>query len=136
MLARSFAVAPDTSQPAPFSDVPSGAAGYGEIQALTDAGALQGCTATTFCPDGPIDRESLAWALAVLAGISGSPGPAQFGDIASLDPARAGAINALAAAGDVDGCAPDSFCPAAPATRAVGAAWMVRTAKIPPAPGL
>jgi hypothetical protein len=132
--ARAFGVAPDPAGPALFDDLAPGDAGYGEVQALAKAGALPGCTATSFCPGAPIARKDLAALLYALSAPPAAPGGA-FADLAPGDPAT-GAIEALAKLERVDGCGPSQFCPAKAATRAVGAAWIVRSAGVAPAPSL
>ena len=136
LLAGAFGLAPDESEPALFGDVPAAAGGYGAIQALAKRGALGGCTASAFCPAEPIRRDALAVALAALSGTGAAGGTGAFGDLGGLDPATAAAIEALARSARIDGCGPGAFCPAEPALRAAGAAWIVRTAGIPPAPPL
>lgn len=132
--ARAFGIAPDPAGPQIFDDIAPGAPGYGEIQALAKLGALAGCSATSFCPAAPIDRRALA---VVLAALSHPPPatPGAFTDLDPTDPASA-AVEALAALARVEGCGAGAFCPAAPATRSDGAAWIVRSSLLEPAPGL
>ena len=136
LLGRAFGVTPSDTPPARFTDVPVGASGYGMIQALALRGALAGCTATTFCPDQAVRRDDLAHALAVLAGATPGPGASSFDDLGGIDPSTAALIEALARTQRVDACMARAFCPAAPALRAPGAAWIVRSAGVPAAPPL
>jgi hypothetical protein len=136
LLARAFAVPADTSTPPRFDDVPASDPGLGAIQALAQAGVLPGCGPTTFCPADPIRRDALAVALARLAGIAAVAGATQFTDLGGLDPGAADLVETLARVAYVEACAASRFCPADPARRAPGAAWIVRTARVPAVPPL
>jgi hypothetical protein len=133
-LARAFGIALDAGGPALFGDLAPGAAGYGEAQALAKLGALAGCTPSSFCPKDAITRGDLAAALDVLSKPPAGPAGA-FGDLPAGEP-RTAAIEALAALGRVDGCGPGAFCRGDAAKRGDGAAWIVRSAMVPPAPKL
>ncbi len=134
LLAKAFGVAPDTGSPPLFTDVAATDSAFGAIQGLAKAGVITGCTASTFCPTASIDRQALALALAKLS----NPPPGSsgvFSDLPSGDAATT-AIEALAGLQRVDACATGQFCPNDPATRSTGAAWIVRSANVPPAPHL
>jgi hypothetical protein len=134
LAARAFGVSPEPAGPAIFDDLASGDPGFGEVQALAKMGAIAGCSATSFCPNAAIERRALAATLAKLS--APPPGPAGvFGDLDPADPATA-SIEALAALSRVDGCGGGLFCPTAPAPRGAGAAWIVRSANVAPAPSL
>lgn len=50
-----------TYNPTPyFTDVPSGAFGFKWIQKMKDLGITSGCTATTYCPSGTVNRDQMA----------------------------------------------------------------------------
>jgi S-layer homology domain len=50
----------DAPTSASFTDVPSNAQFFAEIEAMKAAGITAGCTATTFCPDSNVTRRQMA----------------------------------------------------------------------------
>jgi hypothetical protein len=130
LLDRAFGL--QAAQPGAFSDVPVDHPAAASIAAATAAGALQACAPSKFCPADPVTRGDLARALAALLDVDAGGGPAPFGDLGGV--AGADAIQTLGSVGHVDACAAGAFCPDDPATRAAGAAWIVRASALPPAP--
>lgn len=63
---RAIAPAPATAS---FTDVPTTAQFFREIEALAKSGITQGCTATTFCPDATVTRRQMAAFLARAMGL-------------------------------------------------------------------
>lgn len=55
---------------ATFTDVPTSAQFFREIEALANSGITSGCTATTFCPDTPVTRRQMAAFLSRALGLS------------------------------------------------------------------
>lgn len=104
-----------------FVDVP----GTSVVNALVDAGVVNGCTSERFCPNRHVTRAQLASmlvrALPDLQSVDGK----RFTD---LPPGyvHTGAINALADAGVTKGCRPDRFCPTDKVTREQLASFVVR----------
>jgi S-layer homology domain len=45
---------------ASFTDVPTNAQFFAEIEAMKESGITAGCTATTFCPDANVTRRQMA----------------------------------------------------------------------------
>ena len=52
-----------------FTDVPTNAQFFREVEALAESGITLGCTATTFCPDAPLTRRQMAAFLARALGL-------------------------------------------------------------------
>jgi hypothetical protein len=63
---RAIAPAPATAS---FTDVPTTAQFFREVEALAASGITQGCTATTFCPDATVTRRQMAAFLARAMGL-------------------------------------------------------------------
>ena len=93
------------------------------INVLAEAGIASGCADGRYCAEEVVTRAQVATLLARTFDLPPGP-PAVFTDTVGL--AHAEAINALAAAGITEGCAPDHYCPAAPVTRAQMAALLIR----------
>ena len=87
------------------------------------AGLTKGCTATRFCPTKIVTRAQMA---SFLARALNPPATGEdfFGDDAGMTYERA--INRLAAAGVVSGCAEGSYCPRGSVTREQMAAFLYR----------
>jgi hypothetical protein len=78
------------------------------INALAEAGITAGCTSDSFCPNDRVTKAQLASFL--LRALELAPSSADaFPD--DLDSLHDGAINALYAAGIVEGCTATSYCP-------------------------
>ncbi|MGH8958735.1 MAG: PQQ-dependent sugar dehydrogenase [Acidimicrobiia bacterium] len=111
-----------------FEDVPVDHPFYDEINWLWLQRITLGCTAETFCPQGPVTRGEmavfLARALALLPAPSG-----QFADTAESP--YEWAISSLAAVGITQGCAVDHYCPDDPVTREQMASFLVRAFLFP-----
>lgn len=102
-----------------FTDV----SGTSEINALAEAGIVNGCRPRRFCPDRAVSRAQLA---AMFAGALDLPaGGDRFTDLPDGYVHRA-AINALAGASVTRGCASGRFCPTRRVTRAQLASFVVR----------
>ncbi len=121
-----------------FVDVPAGHWGEAAAEALAAAGITRGCQADppAFCPGCGVKRRDAAVMLARAMGLAErAPGRATFADV-PLDSPGAGAIEALAEAGFIAGCAenPRRYCPDDLVTRGVAAVLVARTAGLPDAP--
>jgi hypothetical protein len=98
-----------------FDDVPLGHFAYAHVEALVAASITSGCGPRTFCPDAVVTRGQLAVFLATALALPPSSDPARFTDVPS--PPLSGLVDAVAAAGLMDPCGADTFCPNDPATR-------------------
>ena len=147
-----------------FWDVHRDEDGYAEIQSLRAALITTGCDAAPprFCPNDPLTRpaavallsrafgidalkaqaaipgtsdpvrrDELAEGLATLLGAPKSPSSGLFSDVTD---ASAPAIESVARALVVDGCAAAKFCPGDPATRVTAARWIAHAIRVAPAP--
>lgn len=106
------------------------------IEQLAAAGVTSGCgppEERTFCPGEPVNRGELS---AFLAGVLDLPttGVSGFDDV-DPDGPFAGPTRRLAAAGIVQGCTEDRFCPVQEVTRAQMAAFLARALEPPDAEG-
>lgn len=94
-----------------------------DINALAAAGITVGCTSTTFCPDGLLDRADLAALIAralELPFVEGDSFTDDDGTTHERD------IERLAAAGITYGCSSTRFCPSATVSRDQMAAFLQR----------
>lgn len=117
-----------------FADVnPQGTHGPA-IEALVDAGVLQGCTAERYCPGASLPRGDLAVAIAAALELptAAQLQDAPFPDVPVSDP-RAGAIAAVDAAGVLHGYTDGSFGPEEALSRAQLASVLVRGFQVPDA---
>jgi len=92
-----------------FTDVPYGAPGFPEIQALADDRITTGCGGGRFCPADLLHRRDAAILVARAFALADATGAA-FGDVPAND-AGYGAISALVARGAIAGCTATTFCP-------------------------
>lgn len=119
---------PPPSSPSSYSDVPSDHWAHRIVEELRERGALYGCAAGQFCPNDPISRADLAYAIAKLNGQSyGAPSSPTFSDVGSGHWGYA-AIEEVAGLGVITGCGGGKFCPDESVSRAAGAVF-VRRAK-------
>lgn len=107
-----------------FGDVPLGSTHSAAVASLVSTGITQGCAPGRFCPAQRVTRAQLATFLARALELPARP-PTAFRDVASSHP-HAGAIGALSAAGVVNGCARDRFCPDQTVSRAQMASLLTR----------
>lgn len=115
---------------ATFADVPPTHAAFGEVEAGVDAGWWTGCGGDRFCPGAPLTRAAMTVVIdRVLAPRSVAP-TTQYADVPATHWA-AGAVARLTAAGVIEGCGDDRFCPDAALTRAELAALLARTTRAP-----
>lgn len=100
-----------------------------EIIWLAEAGVITGCAPGFYCPNDVIRREQMA---AFMDRALDLPGTTE--DFFDDDDGRPleGAINRVAAAGIVTGCADRAFCPTGRVIRAEMAAFLVRGFELPP----
>ncbi len=63
---RQISAAPGSAR---FTDVPTNAQLFREVEALAESGITLGCTPTTFCPDAPLTRRQMAAFLARALGL-------------------------------------------------------------------
>lgn len=94
-----------------------------DINALAQWEITKGCAAGVFCPDGNVTRGEMAAFLVRALDLPASTSDSFSDDQASIFAAD---INALAAAGITQGCAPGLFCPNSLVTRAQMASFIVR----------
>lgn len=87
-----------------------------DIDWLAELGIFTGCAENSFCPDRIVTRAQLASLLARALRLPESALDAYPDD---ADSSHESAINAVAAAGLIEGCNSKRFCPQAPATRDV-----------------
>ena len=87
-----------------------------DIDWLAELGVISGCDDSSFCPDGFVTRGQLASLLSRALSLPAIDDDAFADDIGST---HEQAIDAVAAAGLIDGCDTKHFCPTAPATRDV-----------------
>ena len=116
----------------PFADMPPGSPGHDEAIALLDEGIVSGCRTEPqrmFCPHCTLTRGQAASIVAQAVGLDLSTPPPEptFDDVppeSTLYPA----IEALHAAGIMDGCSATSFCPGEGLSRGLLAAVVRRAA--------
>ena len=113
-----------------FSD-DDGSTDEAAIEALAAAGVTRGCRTGFYCPTEDVTRGQFASLLArAFPHLAPTDAKDRFGD--DDGSVHEAAINALAAAGIADGCAPRSFCPADPIRRDQMATMLARAL---PGPG-
>ena len=113
-----------------FSD-DDGSVNEAAIEALAAAGVTRGCRPGFYCPTEDVTRGQFASLLArAFPHLAPTDAKDRFGD--DDGSVHEAAINALAAAGIADGCAPRSFCPADPIRRDQMATMLARAL---PGPG-
>ena len=114
-----------------FTDVPDSNPFYRFIETLLHHGVTGGCTANAYCPTAPTTRDAMAVFVLVAKGPPGfvpppcGPTP-MFTDV----PVTSGFcpwVEELARRGVVSGCAPNLYCPSAPATREAMAVFVLLT---------
>lgn len=114
-------------EPIVFADT-EGLALADAVHALADAGVVKGCEEGRFCPYVDVTRGQVATMLAGALGLEPLPdGP--FGDIEGSPHEEQ--INAIEAAGIVNGCEDDAYCPGEPLTREQLATMLVRAFELP-----
>lgn len=119
---------PPPSSSSTYSDVPSDHWAHRIVEELRARGALYGCAAGQFCPNQPISRADLAFAIAKLNGQGfTAPSTPTFSDVGKSHWGYA-AIEEVAALGVITSCGSGKFCPNDPVSRAAGAVF-VRRAK-------
>lgn len=99
------------------------------INALAASGITVGCTETTFCPTARVTRGQIATFILRALGMDPSTTPAFPADPPSR---HDGAINALAAAGIVQGCGAGGYCPTAAVPRWLMASNLARALGLDP----
>lgn len=97
------------------------------IVSLADRGITTGCTATSFCPAAHVSRAQLATFVTRAAQLPAGPSGV-FADVSGIHQAG---VDAAAAAGVTNGCAPDRFCPDDRITRAQVASFLQRELGLP-----
>ena len=96
---------------------------------MARAGVTGGCDESAFCPNDSVTRGQMA-SLIVRAAVVPYVTAVAFDDLG--DSPHAPAINALAAAGVVQGCGPRAFCANQPVTRAQMATFLARAYRLVP----
>jgi len=125
-LVRAFHLPPATG-PDHFSD-DDGKTGESSINALFESGITGGCQPGLFCPAANVTRAQMAIFLVRALGL-----PPPLHDHFSDDNGITGEsqINSLYEAGVTGGCAPGTYCPKSPVTRAQMAAFLQRALALP-----
>jgi SpoIID/LytB domain protein len=104
------------------------------INQIRQLGITTGTTATTFDPDGVVNRWQMALFLTRLHGVSGgilpSAADAGFTDLAGMSPEAVAAINQLAALSITLGTAPGTYSPTVPVAREQMASFLARLIRI------
>ena len=93
------------------------------INRLAAAGITTGCGGTKYCPSSPVLRDQMASFLVRAFDLAPSATNAFTDDNGNFHEAN---INALAAAGVTNGCAPGTYCPSSLVTREQMAAFIHR----------
>jgi uncharacterized repeat protein (TIGR02543 family) len=106
-----------------FSDVPASDPQFRYIQKMKELGITSGCTASAYCPGDAVTRGQMGQAFPY-------PSTAYFSDVPVSDPFFT-YIQKMREGGITIGCAPSTYCAAAPATRGQMAVFVVRTFFIP-----
>jgi hypothetical protein len=119
-----------------FTDVPCSSPFASWIYQLVAEAITSGCTATTFCPADPVQRDSMAVFLLVTEHGSGYTPPActppgQFTDVPCPGGGFTDWIYQLVAEGVTGGCTATSYCPTQPVSRAQMSAFLVTTFSLP-----
>ena len=99
-----------------------------DIEAIRAAGITLGCAPERFCPNRPVTRAEMAAFLSRAWALERSAGDDFVDDDGHHLEQE---IQALAEAGITLGCAPESFCPNRPVTRAEMAAFLIRAVDRP-----
>jgi len=114
-----------------FTDVPTTDPFFSYVQKLRDLGITTGCTATTFCPGGPVTRADAA-AFLVRSKMQGLPAntltyPATpfFTDVPAISPSFT-YVQKLYELGITSGCGVGLFCPGNALTRQEMAVFLTR----------
>jgi hypothetical protein len=119
-----------------FTDVPCSNPFASWIYQLVAEGITSGCTATTFCPNDPVLRDSMAVFLLVA---EHGPGytpfvctpPGQFSDVPCPGGGFTDWIYQLVAEGITGGCTATMYCPMNPVTRDQMSVFLVTTFNLP-----
>lgn len=126
MIARAAGIDASSPPATPtFSDVPTDAPGFAEIEAAAAAGVVEPCGDGVFCPDDPVTRAVFAAFLARARGWTAPADAPAFSDVPGDHPLAA-EIAAYAAHCVDDGCGAGAFCPDTEVDRKAGAARAVR----------
>lgn len=120
-LSRAYELEPALGQDE-FIDI-AGNQYRGEINAVAIEGLTVGCTATEYCPDGLVTREQMATFIQRAFDVPGTTEDFYTDDEAST---HEPAINAVTAAGIMEGCGDGAFCPSETVTRGETAAYLHR----------
>ena len=131
-----FATALASAQGEPFEDMPPDSYAHDEAAAMLAAGIVNGCSSDPplYCPNCAATRGQTAVMVANAAGLdtSNPPATATFTDV-PVGSSTFAHVEAAVAAGFMEGCDVDLFCPGDAITRAAGAAVVRRAADIAPA---
>lgn len=120
--------------PATDTDFFTDDAGSGHEDAINRAaaaGIVDGCTPTTFCPNGKVSRATMATILARAMALPPT-GTDRFTDDQGLG--SEASINAVAEAGIMGGCTATTFCPSAKVNRGQLVVFLHRALTVAPPP--
>jgi hypothetical protein len=113
-----------------FTDVLPSSPFYKFVETILHKGVTGGCGATTYCPSASTTREQMAVFVLGSKGAAVPPacvaGSETFTDVPASSPFCKW-VEELARLGVVNGCAPNLYCPASPATREQMAVFVLRT---------
>ena len=115
-----------------FKDMPPGAFGKAEAEALLAAGITNGCAPDLYCPTCIATRAQAVTLLLRAADIDvgGPPATTSFDDVAPTAYYAAYVEKALEL-GITSGCSPTQFCPDEPTTRKQFAKFLIETLDVP-----
>lgn len=116
---------------ATFTDVPLNHEAWQEIEAVHEAGVIDGCRTNplSFCPNDPVTREDMTvFLLRALLGRDYMPPPATgiFDDV-PVENRFAAWVESAVSRGITGGCGGGNFCPDSPVTRGQMSVFLLKT---------
>lgn len=124
-LARATGLAPYPGADDSFSDIATTGVHRGSINALAQAGKINGYADGTYRPDEPVTRAQMASFIKAAFDVPETDAADHFDDIAETGPHR-DSINALAEDAIVSGCTVTQYCPTGLVTREQMASFLAR----------
>lgn len=114
-----------------FIDVPTEGVHHTAIELLAERGISTGCAPERYCPEQQTTRAQMATLLARVLELPS--GEESFSDVTAGHP-HLSSVGALAAAGYIEGCEAERFCPSEAITRGQMASILQRALGLPDAP--
>ncbi len=110
------AYVPPACSSAPFDDIPVSHPYCAWINELKNRGVVQGCTATSYCPDYPVDREQMVKFILSTANPGVTPPACSTAPFTDIPASRWSCpwVQMALAAGLTNGCTATQFCPTYP----------------------